>query len=144
MRLFTSELQYLSELYNRLRHELSLHPPQGAEPRLTALTETVLKNRELFIRVEQMNDRLAQLSEDWQSFREHLNPQPRKSIQALAASVTKQAAELALLMEQRRADLEEERCKLEKALDEVRQGARYLASVKPVKANYPKFVDSLG
>lgn len=91
-----------------------------------------------------MNGRLSQLAKDWDTFRGHLGPQSRESIQSLAASVRKQAAQLVLLLEKRARELEDGRRRLEKALKEVRQGVRYLAGVKPTKTNYPKFVDSLG
>jgi hypothetical protein len=142
MKLFISELQYVSELYSRLRKELIDQTPMAAG--VTALTETVLRNRELLARVEQMNVRLFQLSNDWQTFRAHLDPQCRTEIQALAHTVKVQASELAQLLEQQLKTLKEGRGRLEKTLEETRQGARYLASVNPVKTNYPKFLDSHG
>jgi hypothetical protein len=144
MKIFISELQYVSELYDRLRCELSPGADQAHDTDCTTLTRAVLRNRELWSRVEQMDARLAQLSKDWQYLRQHLSPQSMTSIRALAAAVRNKAAELSLLMDKRTKELAEGRRKLEKALNEVHKGGRYLASVKPVKANYPKFVDSLG
>jgi len=142
MKLFVSELQYVSELYNRLCAELSLQDGNGVDA--AALNAAVLRNRELLSRVEQMNGRLAQLAKDWDAFRGHLDPQSRESIRALASSVGKQGEQLALLIERRTRDLEGGRRNVEKALKEIRQGVRYLASVRPTKTNYPKFIDSLG
>ncbi len=144
MKVFLSELQYLSELCDRLLRELSLPADRSTNIDATALTEAILRNRELFNRLEQMDGRISQLSKDWQSFREHLSPQSRTETQHLAEAVGRQADELARLMEKHKSELEEGRRRLKKALSDVRQGARYLASVKPVKTNYPKFVDSLG
>ena len=131
MKLFESELQYVSELYNQLCGELSVQGENGAETDLKALTAAILRNRELLSRVEQMNGRLSQLAKDWDTFRGQLGRQSRESIQSLAASVRKQAEQLVLLLENRAHQIEDGRRSLEKALKEVRQGVRYLASVKP-------------
>lgn len=144
MKLFMSELQYVSELYNRLCTEISLQGENGGAANTAALAAVVLRNRELFSRVERMNGRLAQLAKDWDAFRGHLDPQARESIKSLASSVRKQGAQLVLLLQRRTRELEDGRRNLEKALKEIRQGVRYLACVKPTKTNYPKFVDSLG
>ena len=144
MKLFMSELQYVSELYNRLRAELSVQAENGAESDVKALAEAILRNRDLMSRVEKMNGRLSQLAKEWETLRTRLDTQTRASIQSLASSVRKQAAQLALLMEKRTRELEDGRQRSEKALKEIRQGIRYLASVKPTRTNYPKFVDSRG
>jgi len=141
MKLFTSELQYLSELYSRLHRELE-SPLKAGET--TALTEAILRNRELFTRIDQMNGRLFQLAREWDNFRGDLAPATSSAVKALAESVKKQAAELSALMEQRNRQLTDGCRKLENTLGEIRRGARYLASVKPPKTNYPKFVDSVG
>jgi len=139
-----SELQYVSELYNRLCTELSSQGENGAAADVATLTAAVLRNRELLSRVERMNGRLAQLAKDWDAFRGHLDPRSRESIKSLASSVRNQGAQLVLLLERRSRDLEDGRRNVEKALKGIRQGVRYLACVKPTKTNYPKFIDSLG
>lgn len=144
MKHFASELQYISELYNRLHDELSLQAENSGDASVAVLTASVLRNRELLSRVEQANGRLSLLAKDWIASRGHFDPPARESIHSLASSVRKQAAQLVLLLEERARKLEDGRKNLQKALKEVHQGIRYLASVKPIKTNYPKFVDSLG
>jgi endonuclease III len=144
MKLFDSELQYLSELYRRLHSELSTQSGKSISEDATALVEAILSNRELLSRVDQMNVRLYQLVKDWEAFREHMGPEARTSIKSLAGSVQRQATELSQLVETRSRELGQARTRLEEALGELQKGTRYLASVKPIQANYPKFIDSHG
>jgi hypothetical protein len=145
MKSFLSELQYLSELYGRLQTELSALPlDAGAGSKTAILSETVLQNRELLARIDQMDARLLQLSQEWQSFRERLDPDSRSEVMKLAESVHSQAMQLSEICGRRIQHLESGRSEIRKAMEGVQSGSRYLASIKPAKTNYPKFVDSLG
>jgi archaellum component FlaC len=144
MKLFDSELQYLSELYSRLSAEFA-SLKQGSKPgKPSATVDFVLRNQELFARLEQMNARLHQLVKEWERFSPHLNPSSKKQAQQLIAKVREQALELTRLNQQRLTELEAFRAALVWELEELNRGNKYLDSVKPLKANYPKFIDSRG
>ncbi len=144
MKLFDSELQYLSELYQRLEDELTRVGPCAATESTDPTIRVILQNRELFARIDQMNGRAQQMVGEWVKFREHLDPQCRVQTQRLAATVAKQGAGLARMLAERASRVDAVRAKLAVELSELGKGSRFLQSVKPLKTNYPKFIDSLG
>jgi prefoldin subunit 5 len=144
MKLFDSELQYLSELYSRLAAELSRLNCAAGKASSAALAESILKNRELFSRIEKMNSRVAQLSREWEKLRQHMDPASQKRTREIAETVAKQSVEVSRSVDRHAQALAERKVEIEKQLEELQQGARYLASVKPAAVNYPKFIDSVG
>jgi len=144
MKLFDSELQYLSELYARLSAELENLGRSDKAGVPSIAVDSILRNRDLFSRIEQMNSRLLALAREWEKFGPHLDPETRKQTRQLADKVRNQALSLARAGEQRITEIETIRAKLEWELKEIAKGAQFLESVKPVKTNYPKFIDSQG
>lgn len=144
MKLFVSELQYLCELYQRFKTEILDSGNRIQKEGASALADSILKNGELLARIEQMTARTAQLAQEWEKFRVILDPRSKAEIQALAASVKIQAAQLEQLCNGLTRQLEAARSSLKQELAEIRKGTRYLNSVKPPSTNYPKFVDSVG
>jgi uncharacterized protein (DUF58 family) len=144
MKFIASELQYLSELYQRFKAEILASARLFEARNSNALTESVLKNRDLLARVSQMTARAAQLALEWEKFRLILDPQSKVEIQALAANVKSQAAQLEQLCKGLARRLEDQRRRIEKDLRELHNGSRYLNCVKPPSTNYPKFIDSHG
>lgn len=144
MKLFDSELQYLTELYLKLNAELaSLEDAPDAETG-GELPDAVLRNSDLLARIQQMNVRLAQLVREWQSFRPQVDPAARARTEKAAAAAGSQAKELVELCARRVGALHERREYLARSLQELGRGALYLDSIRPVKGNYPKFIDSVG
>jgi hypothetical protein len=145
MKPFVSDLQVLSGLYFRLHAEFSAHALEPGTPaQISTLSAAILQNRELLARIEQMNGRLLQLAQEWKSFREQLDPVSRSEVTQLAERVSHHASQLSEVCARRIQQLESGQNELQKAMDGVQTGARYLASIKPGKTNYPKFLDSLG
>ena len=144
MKLFVSELRYLSELYQRFKTEILDSGQRISKEGRSSLAESILKNGELLARIEQMTARTAQLAQEWEKFRLILDPQSKAETQALATSVKSQAVQLEQLCKGLVRQLEARRSGLEQELEEIRKGTRYLSSVKPPNTNYPKFVDSVG
>ncbi len=144
MKLFVSELQYLSELYQRLKAEMLGPSHQGNGTGSAALVNSILRNQELLSRIEQMTVRTSQLAQEWEKFRQILDPKSKAEIQALAASVMSQAIQMEQLCKGLMRQVEEARSRLEDQLAELRKGCSYLNCVRPPETNYPKFVDSVG
>jgi HAMP domain-containing protein len=142
MKVFTSELQYLSELYQRLSSELKAAAGNHADS--GRIAGTVLDNRELVSRIEQLNARVAQLADEWETVRGRVDAPVRAEVEALAAAVRKQATELSQVCAESARRLEKGLQAIARELGDLRRGSRYLESVKPAKTNYPKFVDSVG
>lgn len=135
MKPFESELQCLSELYDRLDVEF-------ASP--GAAVDSILRNRELFSQIQLMNSRLLMLAEEWRSQSPGLEAGERERTQKLAQKLLQKALRLAHLGAGRAAEIESHRAKLGKELGEIAKGNKFLESVKPLKTNYPKFIDSRG
>jgi len=142
MKIFISELTYLTELYDRLDREF-LHPNAGNEQnRGPAQDGAVFQNAELLSRIEQMNARLQQLAEEWEKFRNQIDPATREAIRSLAACARSAAGLLAERCRLRSQDLETGREQLRKEMESLQKGARYLQTMNFFKGNYPKFIDS--
>ncbi len=142
MKLFLSELQYLSELYERLGRELANGVPDNAGSPATA--GAVLQNQELVSRVGQLNGRVSHMAEEWAALRSRLDPALREKITSLAQKVQRQADRLSSLCEGYRCQLQTDIERITRDLNQLSRGQRYLECVKPAKANFPKFVDSRG
>ncbi len=140
MILLESELQGLSELYSRLSAELS----PVTEGDSTAAVEATLRNKELFERIERMNTRLVQLVQEWKAISPSLDPDSRQRARSLARRALEEAIRLSRLCEERLAMIESYREKIGLQLGEINRGFNFLSSIKPLKGNFPKFIDSQG
>ena len=144
MRHFESELQELSKLYKRLNHALEGSDEAGHGKSTAALIDRMLRNGELVSHMEQMDARISQLAVEWGKFKDRLDPDSRRAIQRIAENLCDEASRLRQILEQRSVQIEDGRNRLERKLAEIQKGERFLESVNPVKANYPKFIDSVG
>lgn len=143
MRDFVAEFQELNSLYHKLGAELAeeMNAVNANDPH--SLVGSVLRCRDRFVRIEQMNTRVLQLAADWEKSRSRLDSKTRDEAQSLAAAAKAHALQLKELFNSYVQKIEPHRENLKKRLSEICKGARYLKSVKPIKSNYPKFVDSL-
>jgi hypothetical protein len=144
MKVFTSELQYISELYQRLSHELAAVSAGGSRADSARIAGAMLDNRDLVARIERLNARVAQLADEWTTVSGRMDVPVRAEVEALAATVRKQASELTQLCADSARRLETGLEAIARELGDLRRGSRYLESVRPPKTNYPKFVDSVG
>ena len=143
MNTLTADFQDVFSLYLRLGEELTrvLDVEDSKDPQ--ALVESVLENQDCLARIEQMNARILQLSESWGKCRDQLDPDSQIKIRDLAQASRAQALRLKDLCAKHAQKIQATRDQWGRKLDELARGARYLQSVKPVKNNYPKFVDSV-
>ena len=144
MSAFTSELQNLLRLYVKLTHELSPTENELEKNDPAAFVECVLRNRAGLLQIENMNSRVLELAGEWQACRDNCDPKVKEETEALAESARNQALRLIELCKIHAQRLENVRVDLDRKLEETQKGARFLVSIKPVRSNYPKFVDSLG
>jgi hypothetical protein len=138
-----TEFQDVFTLYLKLSEELTkvLNADDTQDPRV--LVKSVLQNRHCLDRIAQMNSHVVHLSDSWKKCRAHLDPDSRKKIRDLTEAARAQAARLQELCCVQAQKLQTARDELGEKLGEMGKGARYLNSMKPVKHNYPKFIDSL-
>lgn len=136
----SSELQYFRDLYEALRHRL--FDCGGASSRRTS--DAVFANEELISRVGQLSERVSEIASHWHDIRDRLDAGRRGQIEGLAAAVSAQLLQLQQLCGAHARNLDHEMQQISRELGELERGSRYLASARPVKTNFPKFVDSTG
>jgi hypothetical protein len=140
---FAAEFHAVSQLYQQLREELSeaLRVNDGADsPSIAGL---ILEHRSSLAKIEEMSSRVSLLSDLWKKCRPNLDSKSRSQIDAIAKTACDQAIQLQQLFILQTQKLQAAQEKLGKRLAEIGKGTRYLQSVKPVKNNYPKFIDSM-
>ena len=137
------EFRDVFSLYIRLGKELTRIMDVGDSKDPQVLVNSILQNRDCLERITQMNSRVVQLSENWAKCRNHLDPESRSEAHNLAAAAKAQAARLQELCSVNTEKLRRVRDDLGKNLAEIGKGSQFLKSIKPVRNNYPKFVDSL-
>ncbi|MBN1571501.1 MAG: hypothetical protein JXA73_26935 [Acidobacteria bacterium] len=89
-----------------------------------------------------MNSRVVQLSDSWGKCRNQLDPETRTEVQDLVAAARMQAIHLQELCSVWAQKLQRIHDELGTNLAEIGKGSQFLKSLKPLKNNYPKFVDS--
>ncbi len=142
MSTITDELRAAFQLYVGLGEDLTKIAETGDSKAPYALAECILQNRDCLARIEQMNSRISQLSMNRERARPNLDPESRAELDRLAAAVREQAVRLKELCSAHARKLQSLRDQAAKDLEEIGKTAQYLRSMKPVKNNYPKFVDS--
>ena len=106
--------------------------------------DSVLRNRDRLVAIKQMNRHVLELKEQWEDCQVRLEKQLRDEVYTLVANAKEQAAKIQAILDNHMQALKSVRSGLSKESVQVGMGKRYLNSMKPVKGNYPKFVDSMG
>jgi hypothetical protein len=137
------EFREVFNLYIKLGEELAriMDVDDTKDPQ--ALIRSVLQNRDCLDRIAQMNTRVINLSDAWEKCRSQLDPKSRSDICDSAAAARDQAVRLQQLCSAQTEKLRMVHNEVGKKLAEIGKGSQLLKSIKPVKNNYPKFVDSL-
>lgn len=143
MKNFASELQVISQLYQQVREEFVQRVSEIDANDLRALVKSILRNRACLAKIEQMNSRVCQVSDEWKKCRSNLDPKSRLEIDGLVEAARGQAVQLYQFCDMQARKVQAVRDGLERNLAELGKGARYLKSIKPIKSNYPKFIDSM-
>jgi hypothetical protein len=139
-----STFRDLHEFYLKMMGELSeqLRPEKSMPTQI--IVESIIRNRNLLVQIEQMNTRIFELKEKWGKFHARLDETSRAEVRTFAAAAEEQAVRLHTLLTHRLQTLKSLRIELKKESDELLAGIHFLNSIKPVKCNYPKFIDSIG
>ena len=138
-----SALKELDRLYLEIEGEVfGSSTCQGN--RTAALSDPVIRNRQLIAQLEQVNARFSEYAAQWSRRRDHVPRQELEQIRKLAESTRIEASRLLDCCEDRIAQLEAGLARLQQELGQVRNGARFLQNSRPARTNYPKFIDSHG
>ncbi len=127
------------EVGDELARSTALDGPQDSQK----LVNLILQNRESLERIAQMNSRVMLLSDAWEKCRDHLDPDSREETGKLVEAARAQASRLQELCRIHTEKLRSVCADLGNSLAEIGKGSQFLKSLRPVKNNYPKFVDSL-
>jgi hypothetical protein len=138
-----SDFQDVFKLYLRLSQDLTqiMDADNSQDPQ--ALVQSVLKNRDCLAQIERMNSRVLQLSVNWEKCRDNLDPASVNEVRELAQAAKAQATRLKELCSMHAQKLQMTRDRLCSTMTELRKAGQHLNSLKPIKNNYPKFIDSL-
>jgi len=137
------ELRDLVGLYLDLQKDLGQIMNESDPASIQSLSEAILDNRNLLTQIQQMNVRALQTSRNWQISRSTLDPETRDAAQELMATATVRANQIKQMCIMHTQKLQAARDKLEKELMSLNKGCEFLKSMKPIKNNYPKFIDSV-
>jgi hypothetical protein len=143
MNVLATEYQDVFSLYLRLSQDLTEIMDENNSQNPQQLIESILRNRDSLSRIEQMNSRIVQLSDAFAQCRAELDLKSQEEIQNLAQAAKAQAIRLKELCSIHAQKIQATRDKLGRRISGIGKGSQFLNSIKPIKNNYPKFIDSL-
>jgi hypothetical protein len=136
------KLQELTEFYRTMEVDLAKILNVAETNDAEALIDSILKNHDCLAQIEHMRARVLQLTGEFKMDQSHLDLKSQNEIQTLAADAKERAIRLHELCAVAAPKIEAERNRLAQELQFMSKGSQYLKSVKPIKNNYPKFIDS--
>jgi hypothetical protein len=143
MNALAAEYQDVFKLYLRLSQDLAGIMDENNSQNPQQLIESILRNCDSLTRIEQMNSRIMQLSDACDKCRADLDLKSQEEIRNLAQAAKAQAIRLKELCGIHAQKIQATRDRLDKRMVEIGKGSQFLKSIKPIKNNYPKFIDSL-
>lgn len=142
MNMLAAEFQEVIQIYKRLGQDLSeiLYVPESQN--CQTLIQSILSNRQCLLEIENMNSRIVPLSKKWISCRNNLDPKSREEISKLVETAKKEAMKLSQLCSANIEKIAKAKEEMSAGIKELGKGTQFLKSMKPIKNNYPKFIDS--
>jgi hypothetical protein len=137
-----AQFEELQRTYAALAEKLGRAFGIGSVENTEATAASVLMNREYLSRIEQMNTRVFQITAAWQKDRALLDPEIQDKIGYFIAAALAEALRLKEICDAHAQRLRTLRTRILKDMADLGKGARLLHSLRPVKGNYPKFIDS--
>ena len=143
MNKLAEEFQDVLDLYAKLTVDLKRIADAGTfEEDLQPLVQSILDNRDCLDEIQQLNKRLTQLYGDWKDREAAFSPSEGDEIRGVVDGVREQVRQLGKLCDAETEKIETWRKQLSGELANVGKGFRYLETIKPIKENFPKFIDS--
>ena len=142
MNMLADEFQEVIQIYKRLGRDLSRTLCVPESQNCQTLIQSILSNRQCFSEIEKMNARIAPLSKKWIDCRADLDQKSREEISKLVETAKKEAMKLSLLCSSNIEKIAKAKEEMRARIKEIDKGTQFLKSMKPIKNNYPKFIDS--
>jgi len=139
------EFRDLLELYVKLTADLTRIADTGeSEEDPQALIQSILDNHSCLTDIQQLNKRLIQLYDVWKGKEASAGLTDGDEVRVVVKDVREQVRQLEKLCSFGVQKVEARRKQLSTELMTLGKGSRYLEMLKPIKENYPKFIDSSG
>jgi hypothetical protein len=142
MNMLAAEFQEIIQIYKRLSQDLSRILCVPESQNCQTLIQSILGNKQCLSEIEKMNSRITPLSKKWINCRANLDPKSREEISKLVEIVKKEAMKLSLLCSANIEKIAKAKEEMRAGIKEIDKGTQFLRSMKPIKNNYPKFIDS--
>jgi hypothetical protein len=138
-----SELQNLIDFYRDATETIANAAcPVDAED-LGALAKSILQQRNCLARIDQMDAQVSQLINAWKAVEFSSDDKVRNDMTRAIATAKAEAVRLNNQCGDCVKKLEAAQERLREGMEKIGKHHRYLNTMKPVKNNYPKFIDSL-
>jgi hypothetical protein len=136
-----AELEELRKTYAAITEELGKAFGAVSAEKIEAAARAVLVNRECLSRIEQLSARVFQISAAWQKYAQ-MDPGSEDEANHSIAAAKVEALRLKEICDAHIQKLITIRTRILRDMADLSKGTRLLQSLRPVKGNYPKFIDS--
>ena len=136
-----ADFEELYKAYAALAETLGKAFETGVQDPKSAVA-AVLTHRECFNRIEQMNEKVRRISADWQKSISLEDAASQDRARHFIAAAKAEALRLKEICDAHADKLSTARARILNDLQNIGKGSRLLHSLRPVKSNYPKFIDS--
>jgi len=144
MQSFILDLKKLNQFYSGIQKDLSDALKAVDADKERTLTDSILDHRAQISQIERMNAHILQLSDNLKKSCRNMDPETRTEAETLAAEARSHAVRIRELCSDASDKIEKTKGVIQKELDGIAKGKKYLKSAAPIKNNYPKFIDSTG
>jgi len=145
MNKLAEEFRDILGLYVKLTADLTRIADAGkSEEDPQALIQSILDNRSCLTEIQQLNKRLTQLYGVWKGKEADFSLSDGDEVRGVVDDVQEQMRQLEKLCGFGVQKVEARRKQLADELQVVGKGSRFLETIKPIKENHPKFIDSAG
>jgi hypothetical protein len=138
-----SELQHLIDFYRDATETIANATCHVDTKDLGALANSIVQQRNCLAKIDQMGAQVSKLIDSWKAVEFNFDEKVRNDMQMAIATAKSEAVKLNNQCSDCVKKLEAAKESAGDGLEKVGKHHRYLNSMKPVKGNYPKFIDSL-
>jgi hypothetical protein len=138
-----SELQHLIDFYRDATETLANASCNVDAGDLGAFAKSILQQRNCLVRIDQMGAQVSKLIDSWKAVESSFDDKVRNDMQLAIATAKTEAVKLNNQCGDCVKKLEAAQERLGEDLEKIGKHHKYLNNMKPVKSNYPKFIDSL-
>ena len=137
-----AHFEELYKTYAALAEELGKAFGNSNTDRPESAPAAVFAQRECLGRIQQLNARVLEISAAWEKERALLDPEKQAEARYFISAARSEVLRLKGICDVHAQKLAALRTRILNDMADIVKGSRLLDSLKPVKHNYPKFIDS--